>query len=133
MPENRVPLDARGQSTINKWNTGPSTNGRSSAFGALCLGSNPSGPAKNAVVGRASLARAAGANDERPATNDKLEPTAESRQQLWLLLPQQPRRRSAPKTSASASRNARVSTISSRSSAVRPINRWLTKYASSWG
>ena len=26
--------------------TGPSTNGRSSAFGALCLGSNPSGPAK---------------------------------------------------------------------------------------
>jgi hypothetical protein len=25
---------------------GPSTNGRSSAFGALCLGSNPSGPAK---------------------------------------------------------------------------------------
>src|SRR5713101_8824924 len=27
--------------------TGPSTNGRSSAFGALCLGSNPSGPARN--------------------------------------------------------------------------------------
>src|SRR5580704_15455978 len=26
--------------------TGPSTNGRSSAFGALCLGSNPSGPAR---------------------------------------------------------------------------------------
>ena len=25
---------------------GPSTNGRSSAFGALCLGSNPSGPAR---------------------------------------------------------------------------------------
>src|SRR5262249_11552911 len=28
------------------WFTGPSTNGRSSAFGALCLGSNPSGPAR---------------------------------------------------------------------------------------
>ena len=27
--------------------TGPSTNGRSSAFGALCLGSNPSGPASS--------------------------------------------------------------------------------------
>src|SRR6266851_7681217 len=29
-----------------QWLTGPSTNGRSSAFGALCLGSNPSGPAR---------------------------------------------------------------------------------------
>src|ERR1700758_2258585 len=36
------------QSTITNQQslTGPSTNGRSSAFGALCLGSNPSGPAK---------------------------------------------------------------------------------------
>jgi hypothetical protein len=34
-------------STIKDWLTGPSTNGRSSAFGALCLGSNPSGPARN--------------------------------------------------------------------------------------
>ncbi len=30
---------------------GPSTNGRSSAFDALCLGSNPSGPAKKTAVG----------------------------------------------------------------------------------
>jgi hypothetical protein len=29
---------------------GPSTNGRSSAFGALCLGSNPSGPASFIAV-----------------------------------------------------------------------------------
>src|SRR5438132_13620130 len=35
--------------------TGPSTNGRSSAFGALCLGSNPSGPARKAAVGRSSF------------------------------------------------------------------------------
>src|SRR5215472_12355642 len=44
MHENRVPL--AGQSIIHNLVTGPSTNGRSSAFGALCLGSNPSGPAK---------------------------------------------------------------------------------------
>ncbi len=31
-------------------NTGPSTNGRSSAFGALCLGSNPSGPARKPAL-----------------------------------------------------------------------------------
>jgi hypothetical protein len=36
------------QSKINNGFTGPSTNGRSSAFGALCLGSNPSGPARKA-------------------------------------------------------------------------------------
>jgi hypothetical protein len=34
-----------------QWVTGPSTNGRSSAFGALCLGSNPSGPARKQLSG----------------------------------------------------------------------------------
>jgi hypothetical protein len=39
--------DARFSGSIKTKNpTGPSTNGRSSAFGALCLGSNPSGPAR---------------------------------------------------------------------------------------
>src|SRR6185312_13395471 len=43
----------------DEWFFGPSTNGRSSAFGALCLGSNPSGPASligtsgDAVSGKA--------------------------------------------------------------------------------
>ena len=46
--ENRVPRRGINQHpTINDRATGPSTNGRSSAFGALCLGSNPSGPAKD--------------------------------------------------------------------------------------
>src|SRR6478609_2696725 len=63
--------------------TGPSTNGRSSAFGALCLGSNPSGPARKTVVGCWSLVvgntgspvfHRVGPtnNDERPTT--KLKP-----------------------------------------------------------
>src|SRR5438445_5401363 len=57
-----------------QWLTGPSTNGRSSAFGALCLGSNPSGPAKKsprsrviaviAVIGKAN-ARLAGSKKLR--------------------------------------------------------------------
>src|SRR5438477_886332 len=42
----------RGSFNHQQWLTGPSTNGRSSAFGALCLGSNPSGPARKTVVGR---------------------------------------------------------------------------------
>jgi hypothetical protein len=49
LDENRVPRLGV-QPTIKvinqQWLIGPSTNGRSSAFGALCLGSNPSGPAK---------------------------------------------------------------------------------------
>src|SRR5436305_12131873 len=40
----------RGSFNHQQWLTGPSTNGRSSAFGALCLGSNPSGPARTAVL-----------------------------------------------------------------------------------
>jgi hypothetical protein len=45
-PEPRAkPLAAE---PLNERLFGPSTNGRSSAFGALCLGSNPSGPAKTA-------------------------------------------------------------------------------------
>src|SRR6202142_1557626 len=55
--------------------TGPSTNGRSSAFGALCLGSNPSGPAKKPswVVRPLSLASTASAKGfgQRPTTNDQ--------------------------------------------------------------
>src|SRR5579864_8962918 len=75
MPENRVPLDARGQSTINKWNTGPSTNGRSSAFGALCLGSNPSGPAKFCAVDRGTtLWVAMRADTNAPFAHSKPEP-----------------------------------------------------------
>ena len=41
----KVPLET-GNGKPETGSTGPSTNGRSSAFGALCLGSNPSGPAK---------------------------------------------------------------------------------------
>src|SRR5689334_14341912 len=50
--------------------TGPSTNGRSSAFGALCLGSNPSGPARSGaslVVRRTGSLR----DDVRPVFNDR--------------------------------------------------------------
>src|SRR5438477_5569233 len=43
--------------------TGPSTNGRSSAFGALCLGSNPSGPAIPSVASRQSSADAVGGSE----------------------------------------------------------------------
>src|ERR1022692_4667355 len=47
------------QSTIGF--TGPSTNGRSSAFGALCLGSNPSGPARQTSSQLPVLSRDTGA------------------------------------------------------------------------
>src|SRR5437660_7496926 len=66
-----------------QWLTGPSTNGRSSAFGALCLGSNPSGPARKAVVGRWLLVvrqpNDASANNERPTTNDQRPTTNDQR------------------------------------------------------
>src|SRR5947208_15380195 len=72
-----------GISRRRSWFTGPSSNGRSSAFGALCLGSNPSGPARKAVVGRWLLVvrqpNDASANNERPTTNDQRPTTNDQR------------------------------------------------------
>lgn len=42
---------------------GPSTNGRSSAFGALCLGSNPSGPAKFRLLSNLDVGTESGSFD----------------------------------------------------------------------
>src|SRR5579864_8607374 len=90
--------------------TGPSTNGRSSAFGALCLGSNPSGPARKIVLGPWLLvvgnvaAEIVSVLSQRPRTDDQRRfcstqlahdevETENRRFKLWLRLRLQQKRR----------------------------------------